>query len=85
MLHVQVLQPLLVLRDGDPRLEFLPDPRDLRPTLQRCDEDEGVLFTLHATRVEDLVEVAERHEVMSPKTTFVEPKPRTGVFLHALY
>lgn len=82
MLEDRVLQPILGIRDGDPRLEFLPELRDLEPTIRACDEDGGALFTLHAPRLDDLISVAERGEVMSAKTTYVKPKPRTGIFLH---
>jgi uncharacterized protein (DUF1015 family) len=80
MLDEQVLRPLLGI-GGSERLEFLPDVHDLAPARRRCDEDGGVLFTLHAPALENLVSVAERHEVMSAKTTFVKPKPRTGIVL----
>jgi uncharacterized protein (DUF1015 family) len=40
-----------------------------------------VLFSLHAPSIDDLISVAERGEVMSTKTTYVQPKPRTGLFL----
>ena len=81
MLDEQVLRPLLGIQDGDPRLEFIPELRNLDPTIDACNEDGGVLFTLHAPRLDDLISVAERGEVMSAKTTYVKPKPRTGIFL----
>jgi uncharacterized protein (DUF1015 family) len=81
MLEQQVLGPLLGIGQGDPRLEFVPDLRDLGATTHECVADAGVLFTLHAPRIKDVVSVAERHEVMSPKTTYVQPKPRSGIFL----
>ena len=82
VLDERVLRPLLGIQDADPRLEFLPELDDLERTLRACDEDGGVLFTLRAPALDDLVSVAERGEVMSAKTTHVVPKPRTGVFLH---
>jgi uncharacterized protein (DUF1015 family) len=81
LLEQQVLEPELGVHHGDPRLEYVPDLRDLPATVRQCDADGGVLFTLHAPRVEDVVAVAERGEAMSPKTTYVQPKPRTGIFL----
>ena len=81
LLDQRVLRPLLGTREDDPRVEPVPELRELGPTLRRCDEDGGVLFTLHAPRITDLVSVAERGEVMSAKATYVKPKPRTGVFL----
>jgi uncharacterized protein (DUF1015 family) len=81
VLEAQVIEPLLGLRHGDPRLEYVPDLRDLDAVTRECQEDGGVLLTLHAPRIEDVVTVAERGEAMSPKTTYVQPKPRTGIFL----
>jgi uncharacterized protein (DUF1015 family) len=81
LLDERVLAPLLGVRFDDPRLEHVPELRGLGPTLRACDDDGGVLFTLRAPGVEDLVSVAERGEVMSAKTTYVRPKPRTGIFL----
>lgn len=81
MLNEQVLRPLLGVADGDARLQFVPDLHDLGPTIRECDAGGDVLFTLRAPSVEDLISVAERREVMSTKTTYVHPKPRTGIFL----
>jgi uncharacterized protein (DUF1015 family) len=81
LLDEQVLRPLLGIGYGDPRLQFVPDLRDLGATTRECDADGGALFVLHAPGISDLVSVAERHEVMSTKTTYVQPKPRTGIFL----
>jgi uncharacterized protein (DUF1015 family) len=81
MLDSHVLRPLLGITHGDPRLRFIPDLRDLGATTRECDAEAGVLFTLNAPSIEDVISVAERREVMSPKTTYVQPKPRTGLFL----
>ena len=81
MLDQQVLRPLLGITPGDPRLRFVPDTRELDETTRECDADGGVLLTLHAPDIDDVISVAERHEVMSTKTTYVQPKPRTGIFL----
>lgn len=81
MLDQRVLLPVLGIDHGDPRLQFVPDLRDLAATLDECDADQGLLFTLHPPSIEDIISVAEGREVMSPKTTYVQPKPRTGIFL----
>ncbi len=83
MLDDRILRPLLGVQGGGPRLEFLPDTRDLRPATRACDDDGGVLFTLPRPDVDDVIAVAERREVMSAKTTYVKPKPRTGIFLQS--
>jgi uncharacterized protein (DUF1015 family) len=82
MLDGEVLGPLLGVRRDDGRLEFVPELRDLDIATAACDEDAGALFTLHAPDLDDLVAVADRGEVMSAKSTYVQPKPRTGIFLH---
>ncbi len=81
ILDQQILRPRLGVVAGDPRLEFVPELRPLASTLRACDTDGGVLFTLQAPSIDDLVAVAERGEVMSAKSTYVQPKPRTGIFL----
>ena len=81
MLGTHVLRPLLGISDEDPRLQFVPDLRDIEATKRDCDANAGILFTLHAPSIEDLMSVAEHREVMSTKTTYVQPKPRTGIFL----
>ena len=81
LLEDRVLRPLLGIQADDPRLEFIPDLQGLEVMVRACDGDGGVLFTLHAPRIDDLIAAADRHEVMSAKTTYVRPKPRTGVFL----
>jgi uncharacterized protein (DUF1015 family) len=81
LLHEQVLRPLLGIDQPDPRLQFIPDVRDVGASTRECDADSGVLFTLHAPSIGDLVSVAERGEVMNTKTTYVQPKPHTGIFL----
>lgn len=81
MLTEEVLSPLLGIDHGDRRLEFVPGLRDLDVATRECNADGGVLFTLHPPSAEDLMSVADRREVMSTKTTYVQPKPRTGIFL----
>jgi uncharacterized protein (DUF1015 family) len=43
---------------------------------------EHALFLLAAPTHDELMDIAERGEVMPPKSTYIEPKPRAGVFLH---
>jgi uncharacterized protein (DUF1015 family) len=48
---------------------------------EACDEDGGALFVLRPPTLEQLIEVADRGEVMPPKTTYFDPKPFAGIFL----
>lgn len=81
LLDERVLGPVLGVHRGDARLEPVPEVRDIAEAVRRCDDDGGALFTLRSPTVGDLVDVAERGEIMSAKTTLVQPKPRTGVFI----
>ena len=74
-----VLRPLL--GEDTSRVEFVSELADLAEVTGRCDRDGGALFLLAAPSMDQLVEVAERGEVMAPKSTYFEPKPRAGIFL----
>ncbi|MGH3507435.1 MAG: DUF1015 family protein [Nocardioidaceae bacterium] len=84
-LQADILDPLLgVGAVGDDRLEVAPATDPLTHLVASCDADGGVLFVLAAPSVAQLVEVADRHEVMLPKSTFFEPKPQAGIFLQLI-
>jgi uncharacterized protein (DUF1015 family) len=76
------LLPILGIKEvGDPRLEFVPDTVPTDELAARADEDGGALFVLAAPSVEELFEVADRGEIVPPKSTYFVPKPMSGVFL----
>jgi uncharacterized protein (DUF1015 family) len=83
ILNEQVLEPLLGLgARAASRLEIVPG-RSPQPELtQACDQDGGALFALRPPTLDQLTEVADRGEVMPPKTTYFDPKPSAGIFLH---
>ncbi len=79
LLDEHVLRPLL--GEDTSRLEIssaLTSPEELR---RACDEDGGALFALRPPSLTQLTEVADRGEVMPPKTTYFDPKPFAGIFL----
>jgi uncharacterized protein (DUF1015 family) len=77
-----VLGPVLgIVPVADPRLVVAPASTPLAELTGRVDEDGGALFTLRPPALDDLVAVADRGEVMMPKTTYFEPKPYAGIFL----
>ncbi len=83
ILDEQVLGPLLGAGpDRTARLEIAPALTDLSELTAACDRDGGALFALRPTTLDQLVEVADRGEVMPPKTTYFDPKPYAGIFLH---
>ncbi len=84
-LHRDVLEPLLgIAAAGDPRVETVPATVPLSVLVERCDTDKGALFALAPPTVAQLVDVADRGEVMMAKSTFFEPKPQAGIFLQQL-
>lgn len=64
--------------------DYVPAPNGIDEVVRRCDEDGRVGFLLHASTVEDIMAVAEARELMPPKSSYVAPKPRSGIFLRIL-
>lgn len=84
-LHAEVLEPIFdVSRPDDGRLEVASELVPIADLTSRCDADGGALFLLHTPTLAQIVEVADRREVMPPKATYFDPKPRSGVFLRSM-
>ena len=81
-----VLEPVFGIVDpgSDPMLDYVPDPAGLEALAGRCDEDGRVGFVTHPLSVTELMAVADAGELMPPKSSYFEPKPRSGVFLRRL-
>ena len=75
ILHDRVLGPLGV----EERVRPLRLP--VEELVAACDADGGLLVTLAAPTLDLLIDVADRGEVMPPKTTYFDPKPCAGIFL----
>ena len=85
-LQTSVLTPVFGISDAgsDPGISYIPDPLGLDVLVERCDADGRVGFVLHPTSVEELMAVADADERMPPKSSYFEPKPRSGVFVRRL-
>ncbi|MET0998497.1 MAG: DUF1015 family protein [Marmoricola sp.] len=82
ILNEQVLEPLLGLDElAASRVEITSALSPLDELTRACDADGGALFALRAPALEQLTEVADRGEVMPPKTTYFDPKPYAGIFV----
>ncbi len=82
ILHRDVLAPGFgIAALDDPRLELVSGLVPVESIEARCDADGGVAFLLPAPRIDEVFEIADRGEVMPPKSTFFHPKPRAGMFL----
>ncbi|MEH6892435.1 DUF1015 family protein [Bacillus sp. JJ864] len=91
-LDVSILQDQLlhtILQIDDPRtndrIDFVGGIRGLK-ALERIVDEEGwtVAFSMYPTTMEDLLAIADAGEVMPPKSTWFEPKLRSGLFIHSL-
>ena len=90
-LDVAVLQDNLlapVLGIGDPktdkRMDFVGGIRGLSELEKRCREDCVVAFSMYATSIAELFAVADAGKLMPPKSTWFEPKLRSGLFIHRI-
>lgn len=91
-LDVSVLQDNLlseILGIGDPktdkRIDFIGGIRGLKELERRCAEIPGsVAFSMYPTSIDELFAVADAGRLMPPKSTWFEPKLRSGLFLHDL-
>ena len=90
-LDSQILQDVVlgpVLGIGDPRtdkrIKFVGGSHKLRELQTIADETRGVAFALYPTSMEDLMQIADESKLMPPKSTWFEPKLRSGIFVHKL-
>lgn len=90
-LDVSILQGRLlnpVLGIGDPktdgRIDFVGGIRGMEELVRRCEEDCAVAFAMYPTSIEELFAVADAGLLMPPKSTWFEPKLRSGLFIHEL-
>jgi uncharacterized protein (DUF1015 family) len=83
LLQDRVLAPILGIGDPrtDTRIEFVGGIRGC-DELERRAGPAGVAFSMHATSADELLAVADAGEIMPPKSTWFEPKLRSGLFVH---
>ena len=90
-LDVAILQDYLltpVLGIGDPRIdkriEFIGGIRGLGELERRVNSDMKVAFSMYPTSIDELFAVADADLLMPPKSTWFEPKLRSGLFIHKI-
>lgn len=82
-----LLQPVLGIEDPrtDQRIDFVGGIRGLGELERRVDNGEMQLaFAMYPTSISELFDVADANELMPPKSTWFEPKLRSGLFIHKL-
>ncbi|MEM9203291.1 MAG: DUF1015 family protein [Actinomycetota bacterium] len=86
LLRTSVIRDLLGVDELQPDsgADYVPAPNGIDEVVRRCDDDGLVGFVMYATSIEDLMAVADAKELMPPKSSYVAPKPRSGIFLRIL-
>lgn len=86
ILQEKVLSPILGIEDPrtDERIRFVGGNRKLSELAQIADETGGVAFAMFPASMEELITIADEGKLMPPKSTWFEPKLRSGLFIHKL-
>lgn len=86
ILQNNVLTPILGIEDvrTSDRIDFIGGIRGLKELEKRVHTDMKIAFSMYPTEVHDIMDVADIGEVMPPKSTWFEPKLRSGLFVHKL-
>ena len=83
----QLLKPILDIQDlrRSKRIDFVGGIRGLDELKRRVDsEDMKVAFALYPVSMQQLIDIADSGNIMPPKTTWFEPKLRSGFVIHLL-
>ena len=85
VLQDRLLAPLLGIDDPrtSKRIDFIGGIRGTGELIQLVDAGKGaVAFSMYPTTVEQLIDIADAGQIMPPKSTWFEPKLRSGLFIH---
>ncbi|SCZ80245.1 DUF1015 domain-containing protein [Pseudobutyrivibrio xylanivorans] len=86
LLQNLVLEPLFGIQDPktDDRIDFVGGIRGLEELERRCNSDCKIAFAMYPTSIQELFDVADAGLLMPPKSTWFEPKLRSGLFIHKI-
>ena len=86
ILYDKLLAPVLGIKDPrtDGRIDFVGGIRGLKELARRASSDMEVAFSLYPTAIEELFAVSDAGCLMPPKSTWFEPKLRSGLFIHKI-
>ncbi len=81
-----LLKPILGIDDPrtDERIDFVGGIRGLSGLEKRVHDDMAVAFSMYPTQMDELMSVADQDLLMPPKSTWFEPKLRSGLFIHSI-
>lgn len=87
ILYDKVLQPLLGIEDlrNDERIEYIPGKQSILTIKELVDEGEfEVGFMLFPSDISEIKALADNNLIMPPKSTYIEPKFRSGLIVYEL-
>ena len=86
VLQNNLLGPIFGIEDPrtDKRIQFVGGIRGVGELQRRAEKHNGVAFALYPTRIEQLMSVASAGKVMPPKSTWFEPKLRSGMVVRSI-
>ena len=86
LLQELLLRPVLGIADPktDGRIDFVGGIRGLSELERRVNDDCAVAFAMYPTSIGELFAVADAGRLMPPKSTWFEPKLRSGLFIHEI-
>ena len=86
ILQNHLLNPILEINDPrtNKRIDFVGGIRGLEELEHRCSLDAKVAFALYPVTINELLDVADEGKVMPPKSTWFEPKLRSGLIVRLL-
>ncbi|HEX3730794.1 MAG TPA: DUF1015 family protein [Opitutaceae bacterium] len=84
VLQEKLLAPILGIDDPrtSKRIDFVGGIRGPSELARRVDAQGGVAFSMYPTTVPQLMDIADAGQIMPPKSTWFEPKLRSGLFIH---
>lgn len=86
LLQNYLLTSVLNIKDirTDKRIDFVGGIRGLKELEKRVNSDMKVAFSMYPTSINELFDVSDADKLMPPKSTWFEPKLRSGLFIHEL-
>ena len=86
ILQRNLLSAILDIKDPrtDKRIDFAGGIRGLEYLEKRCNEDMCLAISMYPTSLNELMSVADCGDVMPPKSTWFEPKLRSGLLIHKI-
>ncbi len=86
LLQNLLFDPVLGIKDPktDARIDFVGGIRGLKELERRVSEDCAAAFAMYPTSIRELFAVADAKRLMPPKSTWFEPKLRSGLFIHEI-